>query len=196
MQILLSIPTHDNIKRETVGSLFAAVSFLNQGISYKLNLPAGCFIHQNRNNAVLEAIKHEVNYIMFIDSDMVFPKEAIAMLISRDKDIIAGKANKRKLPPENNIKLLNPQNDYYTPAEEELSKEPFLVRGAIGCAFMLIKTSVFHKLNRPWFSYSHLDSIDNFSGEDVYFCRSAQEAGIEVWCDPTITIGHVGEYVY
>jgi hypothetical protein len=35
-----------------------------------------------------------------------------------------------------------------------------------------------------------------FIGEDVNFCKRANEMGLEVWCDPTIRIGHIGEYLY
>jgi len=33
-------------------------------------------------------------------------------------------------------------------------------------------------------------------GEDVAFCQQAAEAGLEIWCDPTITLSHIGDYHY
>jgi hypothetical protein len=33
-------------------------------------------------------------------------------------------------------------------------------------------------------------------GEDLYFCRKARAWGLEVWCDPTIEIKHIGDYEY
>jgi len=33
-------------------------------------------------------------------------------------------------------------------------------------------------------------------GEDVYFFRKAKKAGFNVYCDFSIKIGHIGDYIY
>lgn len=73
-------------------------------------------------------------------------------------------------------------------------REPFPCR-AIGTGFALIQMWVFDKIPRPWFFFRpekfrgiHFGTI----GEDVWFCDAAHDNSIEVWCDPTIQIRHVG----
>jgi GT2 family glycosyltransferase len=59
---------------------------------------------------------------------------------------------------------------------------------------MVIKTSVFERIEPPWFG---LDEVrGHIMTEDVWFCRQAWRRGIEVWCDPTIPVKHIGEYAY
>ena len=29
-------------------------------------------------------------------------------------------------------------------------------------------------------------------GEDLAFCKKADELGIEIWCEPTVRVGHIG----
>ena len=74
--------------------------------------------------------------------------------------------------------------------------EPVKVFGA-GMGFMAVKSGVFESLSRPWFQSptvtTNRDGKD-FSfplmGEDLSFCYRANEAGFEVWFDPTIRVQH------
>ena len=60
---------------------------------------------------------------------------------------------------------------------------------------MLIKTGVFKKLTYPYFeAFQDKDGLHHT--EDVEFCKRANEAGFEVYCDPTIKMGHVGTTSY
>ena len=56
--------------------------------------------------------------------------------------------------------------------------------------------SVFKKLSHPWFFYEHDDKGNLTVGDDAWFCRKARKAGFKIYCDPTIEVGHVGEYTY
>jgi hypothetical protein len=57
--------------------------------------------------------------------------------------------------------------------------------------------SVFDKIDQPYFFYKEPKSKeDDGMGEDVWFCEKVNEAGMEVWCDPTVEVSHVGEYIY
>jgi hypothetical protein len=46
----------------------------------------------------------------------------------------------------------------------------------------------------PYFTYGTLGT--KFQGEDVGFCLRARPLGLEVWCDPTINVLHMGEFPY
>ena len=61
---------------------------------------------------------------------------------------------------------------------------------------MLVNTEVFKKMERPWFAFKYHESGMCEEGEDWYFCRKAKEMGYEVWCNPTISIKHIGEKEY
>jgi len=53
-----------------------------------------------------------------------------------------------------------------------------------GGGAMLIRASVFDKIEHPWFR-PELDF-----GTDIQICQKVQEAGFTVWCDTSVEIGH------
>lgn len=52
-----------------------------------------------------------------------------------------------------------------------------------GC--MMIRASVFDKIEEPWFKPEH------DWGTDVQLCKQVRAAGYEVWCDTSLEIGHM-----
>jgi GT2 family glycosyltransferase len=48
----------------------------------------------------------------------------------------------------------------------------------------LIKREVFEKVPQPWFA----PDID--LGEDLAFCKRANKAGFQIWCDTNLICGH------
>src|SRR5262249_6006299 len=64
---------------------------------------------------------------------------------------------------------------------------------AVGCAGILIRTSVFEKLgpngpdrSQAWFAFDEL-------GEDGHFCMRCKDAGVEVWCDTDLILPHIND---
>ena len=62
---------------------------------------------------------------------------------------------------------------------------------------LLIKTSVFKKVGKPWFEYEPIkESPDcHMATEDIVFCRNAKKLGYKIYCDGGIPCGHVGSFV-
>ena len=66
-----------------------------------------------------------------------------------------------------------------------------------GMGFMLVRKGVFEKVGYPWFKpiweKIPLDNginVVDFTSEDVGFCRTATEKGIKIMVDPSIIVGH------
>jgi hypothetical protein len=62
---------------------------------------------------------------------------------------------------------------------------------------MMIKASVFAKLEEPYFYFEQLPN-NKILGEDIYFCIKAKDAGIDTWVDHDLSmeIKHIGQYTY
>jgi len=65
-------------------------------------------------------------------------------------------------------------------------------RGGLGCA--LVRTDVFGRIGKPWFSYEDYGT-GAYISEDYWFCRACREAGIKVFADTRVECGHVMEMV-
>ena len=65
-----------------------------------------------------------------------------------------------------------------------------------GFGWVMIKKGVFEHpdMKYPWFAPQmqvfESGAVQDMCGEDVSFCLEAIKAGFEIWCDPTIRVGH------
>lgn len=187
--ILIGIPVHGNINPEVVACLISLLAKINY--TAKINFQSNCYVHDARNKIVSEAINIGASHLMFIDADTVFPPDGVDTLIERDKDIIGGLYYRRQPP---HLPTINQQegNSLIIPKTWDKSK-PFEVF-AVATGFMLIKTEVFKKIKPPYFYFGNFHG--KAMGEDVYWCWKARRAGFKIWCDPTIELGHIGDYVF
>lgn len=166
---------------------------------------SSAYLDCNRNELAKQAVKGGSDYLLMIDSDMTYPHTILDTLIARDKDVIgvvyySPRWNKEKVA----IGRVGPILYDYDPKKKLWGewpdcdkKEPFQIC-AIGTGIMLIKTSVFEKVEEPWFSFFTVGYRKNVEimGEDIAFCIRCMAAGVDVWADPTMDIGHCKNYIY
>lgn len=198
--ILIAICTGGTMRSETVTSLIGAMEVLKgHGVGVGLRIEIGGYVSMNRNRLVRHALENNFTHIMFIDNDMVFQPSAIQRLLDADKDIVGANYNARGVPGKPvvmTIKLTDPALEPQPGQVKtvEISAQLFTTF-SLGTGFLLIKTDVFKKMDSPWFVDGEDKNGECFT-EDVEFCRKAHLAGYDVWCSPTIKMGHIGTYEY
>ncbi len=187
-KVIIGVPVSDSasMRAQTAHSIGSAIIGAG-GVVTDFLLRQSCDIVSNRTWLVQEAIKKGGTHILFVDADMVFPAYTITQLLSRDKDIIGVRYNKRKFPLE---QLAQPLLEGFTN-----ENEPYQVK-SMGFGVVLIKLSVFEKLAQPYFNFGRDSGGKLVLGEDVWFINTARDAGIYSWVDPSLKIGHSGEYIY
>src|SRR5262245_3292628 len=153
----------------------------------------GAYIQLNRAILVASAREHRCTHVFYMDHDMDFPGDTVDRLLAHDLDVVGGKYNQRSDPPRPTVYLAGP--DGQRVPEDQLPTELFRCE-SIGCGCMLVRLSVFDKIDSPWFNLLIEDNVNLIQTEDVWFCNQVRKAGLEVWCDPTIPVGHLGEKVY
>lgn len=188
-KIMIGIPTLDTIKTETMISLFGASAMIQYPA--QLHVHKGCYVHDSRNKIADYAIENGATHVMFVDSDMQFPADGIQRLIERERDVVGGLYFRRQAP---HLPTINVVEDGKLIIPKTFNRQTLFPIYAVATGFLLVRTSVFKKLEPPYFYFGQFNGKE--IGEDVYFCKKVNEAGITIYCDPTIPIGHVGEYVY
>lgn len=131
-----------------------------------------------------------MTHIFFLDADMIFEPDYIQRLIDHNLDIVGANYSEKKLPLSSTIKI----NGEHVLMIDHPDK-PFKVDG-LGSGFMLVKMSVFNKLKPPYFYAPMGEDINDFTTEDYYFCQQAKKAGFDAWCDPSLKVRHMGDYLY
>ena len=71
---------------------------------------------------------------------------------------------------------------------------------AVGGAFLLVPFEALNKLGRPFFVnreavHPEILRDEFFRGEDIYFCDKCREAGIPMYVDLDLKIGHLAQVV-
>ena len=86
MKILIAVPCMDQVPSQFAQS----IATLNKVGDCVIAFQMGSLVYDARNSLALNAIKAEADYVMWFDSDMVFPSNTLEKLIEdRDKgDII------------------------------------------------------------------------------------------------------------
>ncbi len=145
---------------------------------------------KGRNLVIEAAIEHECTHILFVDDDMAMPEDALTKLLEHDLDVVSGLYLIGSYPHQPVI---------FDVADEETGaclfsyldgNEPRLK--PIVCAgfgFVLIKTSVFKKLEKPYVRLGELDP-ENWC-DDVGFWNRLRKAGVKSYCDMEVRVGHM-----
>lgn len=196
-KVLIGMPTMHTLPVETMQSLIALIK------TYKNCDCATCdgsLVYESRDKLAQAAINGGYDYLMFIDSDMTFPPDALDKLISTKKDIVSGLCftKSEKALPCAFSKIVR-GNRFKDASRTEIGrwvttdKNDCTEIAGCGGAFLLINTKVLVKIGkrcREWFRPEwHL-------GEDLAFCERAKKCGYKIWLMPYIAIGHIGTKVY
>lgn len=189
VKIAIAMPLVESIKMQTVISMLGMVSSAKHAIDFVFIKDSQ--VHESRRRAVLEAQSIGASHIFFFDSDMKIEPDAIERLLSYQKEIVGVNYHAKSLPLRSVIKF---QDETGKVVQAEVPQKSLFRCFAIGTGAVLIDMKVFDKLERPWFFYDDPDKM--IMTEDIWFCRQAQRAGIEVWCTSEIECLHIGDYEY
>jgi hypothetical protein len=197
-KVLIGMCSGGVVQAQTVVSLLGLAGGNQTPAAFSLQI--GGYKPHSLNRLVEEAKSLECTHLLSIDCDMIFPPDGLQRLLEADKDIVGALYRARgnhetQDTPYSVIKFLKGKEaDVYKSVPEEDVPKTLFQCGAVGLGLTLIKMEVFDKLPFPYFRTT--ETPDQHSTEDIVFCQDAIKAGFEVWCDPTLSMGHLGQYTY
>lgn len=126
------------------------------------------------------------SHILFVDHDVLPRKSTLQKLLDHKKDIVAGVY---PMMQRGNLSwCLSREEPYKSLPISELPDNLFKTK-YVGCGIMLIRYEVFEKLEWPCFK-KEFSPGTMVTSDDVYFCRKAREAGLDIWVDPKLKCRH------
>jgi hypothetical protein len=143
-----------------------------------------------RNNTVESVVNEDVDGIFWMDSDVIFPQDAVSRLVSHGKDFVTGIYFQRSPPHWPLIAHYNENARGRNGRKGSFNwwaKWPENVLAPIdGCGFGCVYTSIemFRKMGPPWFEYLHFS-------EDFDLCLKAAKAGFQLYVDTAVLCGHL-----
>lgn len=190
MKILVAVPTFENICPETFKSIY---DLHTGGHEVNFDFVKGYTCDMARNKIADKAIEGGCDYVLMIDSDITVPEDTIERFLDSPVDICFGVCPRKNTKDGKTAIAKVGQtgfHDMYTMTEIKNSPLSRIEIKGAGAACAFIKTSVFKKLEYPWFQYVSYKGR-SFLSEDFYFCNSAIKAGYIMWADTRVKCGHL-----
>lgn len=185
-KVLIAIPCMDMVSARFAQSLATLKKVGQCTVSFLM----GSLIYDSRNKLAGYAVQMEADYMLWLDSDMVFPPDTLERMMKtieeNDIDILCG-LYFRRTHPFTPVLFNKLERDGETLVFEDVKEIPDDLFEVAGCGFgcVLMKTDVLFDIGANWFT-PYIDA-----GEDCAFCMRAREKGYKIYCDPSISLGHM-----
>jgi cellulose synthase/poly-beta-1,6-N-acetylglucosamine synthase-like glycosyltransferase len=142
------------------------------------------------------------DYIVWIDSDMVWSPQQIEKLISNGVDICSGlylMENGQQMPvvKEWDIEYFKEHGTFKFLTPSDLTNDDLIKVVYTGMGCMVVRQGVYESVSYPWFEpqTTTFGNVVDFASEDVSFCLKAQQQGFTIYVDPTVRCGHLKERI-
>lgn len=193
-KILIAVPCMDSVAAQ----FSQALAMLEKEGKCLVSFVIGSLIYNSRNDLVRQALKLECDYILWLDSDMVFPPETLKYLLKEMEetgaDFISGLYFRRCAPFSpvafDTLEIKDGKATW-TDYRGELSGLHEV--GGVGFGCVLQKTDMLLEMAAKYGDF--FGPLANV-GEDLAFCWRARQLGYKIMLDCNLKLGHVGHTVF
>ena len=195
-KLAVAIPCRDTLHSAFALCLSQMVKLNTQNnIDTHVFMDASTVLLTQRERLALEAKKCGAEYMLWLDSDMVFPATTSLRLLAHNEDIVAANYVRRQLPAKG--VAYESIGDWEDPLPFEARDELVPVEG-IGMGCMLMKTEILGKIPQPWFEFGWTPESNDHLGEDMIFCQKMAKAGYTVKVDTGLSMEmrHLGTWAF
>jgi glycosyltransferase involved in cell wall biosynthesis len=196
MKIVVGIPCMGSIHVGVVGSLWQLQANYTD-IEFKLYLVGNSLVYDARNEILNYAMRENADYLLFIDSDIIFPSYALKNLLDQNRAMISGiywsrSENVRKpiiyseIKPRHIFRRI-PKIDHVTGQIQGCTEIK-----ACGMGFCLIRKDLIQKITKKFVS-----PFEPFKGmgEDISFCYRVGKIREKIYA-LDVGLEHVGDKRY
>ena len=158
-------------------------------------MEASTILLTQRERLATEARNIGAEYMLWLDSDIVFPATTALRLLAHKEPVVAANYVRRQLPAKG--VAYETIGDWENPLPFEPQDELAPVEG-IGMGCMLVKTSILEELPQPWFEFGWTPESNDHLGEDMIFCQKMAQAGYTVKVDTQLSMEmrHLGTWAF
>lgn len=189
MKTIIAVPCMDSVQTE----FFESFANLKRVGNTCVSATSCSLIYQARTDLGQIAIQEKSDFVLWLDSDMVFPDTLMVDMMEdmKGRDIVTAVYHMRRPPYQPVLwsklrKGLTAEDTETEIAIEYPQEELFEVEGC-GFGAVMMRTEVLESVVNRY--HALFEPIPGF-GEDLSFCLRARGCGYKIWCDPKLQIGH------
>lgn len=208
---MIAIPAYTGVVHlGTMRSLMAdLMALVMRGDRFTLTDDVGnALIADSRGIIATKFYHSECDELIFIDSDVAWESGGLLKIIDAPVDLVAGIYPTRCDPIKYNVHYIQDRKELWADPETGL-----LEVDAVPTGFLKISRNCINKMieaypqqyytdatddNKYWplFEY-YIDPEKNWKyGEDFSFCKKWRSIGGQVWVDPELSMGHIGNKIF
>lgn len=151
----------------------------------------GCsLVGMARESIVDAALENGDDYLLFVDSDMLFGSDAFLRLYLDDKPVVAALAFTGREPThpvifkfDRKINEVQHRIDIDVLPVEDYERDALQQVDAVGSGMILYKTDVFRQIPKPWFTSTGC-------GEDIHMAFRCHKYGVPIYVDTRVKTIH------
>lgn len=202
LNVLICVPCHDRVLPGFAYSLARAMAYFG-AMPYdgKKNVDVtfvkSSNLAESRTRLVSRAYQLEATHIVWIDSDMKFPEDAIPTLLNRAVPVVAINYPTKEI--EARPTAYADDDNYVGPVWSGDNATGLVEVSHCGMGLMLTDIRVFEAIDAPYFHFEpQAPDFIHTATEDVYLCRKLREKGIKIHIDHDLSkrCAHVGDFEY
>ena len=165
------------------------------GLDTHVVYDASTVLLTQRARLAAEAQAIGAEYMLWLDSDMIFPATTALRLLAHNEPVVACNYIRRQLPAKG--VAYETIGDWENPLPFEPQDDLVPVEG-IGMGCMLVKTSILQEIPKPWFEFHWTEESNDYLGEDMDFCMKMADAGYTVKIDTNLSMEmrHLGTWAF
>jgi len=213
LRIIVAVPSHDvvpvlwahdfaNLASYSAG-VFTANVFRDPEMEFQfgLALQMGTYLHEMRNEVLAAALESGATHLLWIDSDMRFPKESLLRLLGHNKAMVGINYSQRGLPesgrPPDFVAIKDIEGAKKLRTTEVSAGLEKVESLGFGLVLMDLRRLAPKLGERPWFDFARRPG-GQLIGEDVFFCQKLTKAGVSIYVDHDLSreCAHIGSFEY
>lgn len=194
--VAILVPTKDTVYSHFTYSLCNLIKTTTQmGIETHLFFDSSTILINQREHLIDQAIEVNAEWVLWLDSDMMFPSSTLLRLLAHNEDIVACNYMKRSFPFKTVAYTDTTDWETWIPLK---NMDQLVVAEATGMGCTLMKTEIFKKLQKPYFEYTYQPKTKDWGGEDFTLFKKFNNLGYELKIDMNLSseIYHIGTFAY
>lgn len=195
-KLAVLVPTRDTVHSQFAYCLAQLIKTTSEaGIDTYLFFDSSTILLNQREKLIENAKDIKCDYVLWLDSDMMFPSTTALRLLAHNKDIVACNYMKRSKPLKTVAYTDLTNWDSWLPLEP---KDNLIKVEGVGMGCMLMKTEIFNSLQKPYFEFTYKGDTQDWYGEDFMLLTKLRLNQFNVYIDTILSmdIKHLGIYAF
>lgn len=195
-KLAVLIPCRDHLHSAHALSLAEMVKFNTMNnMDTHVFMDASTVLLTQRERLATQALELESDYILWLDSDIVFPATTAIRLLAHNEPVVAANYIRRQLPAKG--VAYQKIGEWEDPLPFDIHDTLVEIEG-IGMGCMLMKTDIFEKIPKPWFEFTWAPASNDFLGEDMNLCQKINNLGYSIKVDTILSqeLRHLGTWAF